>query len=72
MDFDFIRVLNIFKEVRTGQGLTDYKVIIYSLEPLRMSKPMVYKDISDCFNCKVQAFDIDFDKKMIYIRSEVI
>ena len=71
MTFDTVRLLLILIGVATDCDIDDYTVYIYSLEPLR-SKTMVYKDIPDCFNCKVYAFDIDLDKKIIFIRSEVV
>lgn len=72
MTFETIRLILIMMEIGVEVGFDDYKVVIYSLEPLHMSKTMVYGDIPDCFNCKVHAFDIDFDKKIIFIKSEVI
>ena len=72
MTFEIIRLILIMMEIGVESNFDDYKVVIYSLEPLHFSKTMVYGDISDCFNCKVHAFDIDLDKKIIYIRSEVI
>ena len=71
MTFETIRLILIFVGVATESDIDDYNVIIYSLEPLQMSKTMVYKDIPDYFNCKVHAFDIDLDKKIVFIRSEV-
>jgi len=72
MDFDTVRILLLSLEVNIESDLDDYKVVIYSLDTLRISKPMAYKDIPDCFNCKVHAFDIDLDKQIIFIRSEVV
>lgn len=71
MTFEIIRLILIMMEIGIESDFNDYKVIIYSLEPLCM-KTMVYGDIPDCFNCVVHAFDIDLDKKLIFIRSEVI
>lgn len=71
MTFETIRLILIFVEMATESDMDDYKVLIYSLEPLHISKTMVYKNIPDCFNCKVHAFDIDLDKKIIFIKSEV-
>lgn len=72
MTFETIRLLLILIGVETDSNIYDYKVLIYTLEPLHISKTMVYKDIPDRFNCKVHAFDIDVDKKIIFIRSEVV
>jgi hypothetical protein len=72
MTFETIRLLLILIGVATESDIDDYKVFIYSLDPLDISKTMIYKDIPDCFNCKVHAFDIDLDKKIMFIKSEVI
>lgn len=72
MTFEIIRLILIMMEIGVESNFDDYKVVIYSLEPLHISKTMVYGDIPDCFNCKVHAFDIDLDKKIIFIRSEVV
>lgn len=72
MTFETIRLILIFVEMAMETDIDDYKVLIYSLEPLHISKTMVYKDIPECFNCKVHAFDIDVDKKIIFIKSEVV
>lgn len=72
MTFETIRLILIMMEIGVESNFDDYKVVIYSLEPLHISKTMVYGDIPDCFNCKVHAFDIDLDKKIIFIRSEVV
>ena len=72
MTFETIKLILIMIEMATESNIDDYKVIIYSLEPLHISKTMVYGNIPDCFNCKVHAFDIDIDKKIVFIRSEVI
>ena len=72
MTFETIRLLLILIGVATESDIDDYKVLIYSLEPLRISKTMVYKNMPDYFNCKVHAFDIDLDKKIIFIKSEVV
>lgn len=71
MTFETIKLILIMIEMVTESDIDDYKVVIYSLEPLHMSKTMVYGNIPDCFNCKVHAFDIDIDKKIVFIRSEV-
>lgn len=71
MTFETIRLILIFLEMTTESDIDDYKVLIYSLDPLDISKTMIYKNIPDCFNCKVHAFDIDLDKKILFIRSEV-
>lgn len=71
MTFETIKLILIMIEMATECDIDDYKVVIYSLEPLHMSKTMVYGNIPDCFNCKVHAFDIDIDKKIVFIRSEV-
>lgn len=71
MTFETIRLILIMMEIGVESNFDDYKVVIYSLEPLYMSKTMVYGNIPDCFNCKVHAFDIDLDKKMIFIRSDI-
>ena len=71
MTFETIKLILIMIEMVTESDIDDYKVIIYSLEPLHISKTMVYGNIPDCFNCKVHAFDIDIDKKIVFIRSEV-
>lgn len=71
MTFEFIRIVLILTEVATDDNIDDYKVVIYSTDPLTMSKAIKYGKIPDCFNCKVHAFDIDIDKKIIFIRSEV-
>ena len=72
MTFETIRILLRLIGVITESDIDDYKVIIYSTDPLRMDKTMVYGDIPDCFNCKIHAFDIDLDKKILFIRSEVV
>lgn len=72
MTFETIRLILIMIEMATESDIDDYKVVIYSIEPLTMSKVMVYGEIPNCFNCKVQAFDIDIDKKIVFIRSEVV
>ena len=72
MTFEIIRLILIMMEIDVESNFDDYKVVIYSLEPLHISKTMVYGDIPDWFNCKVHAFDIDLDKKIIFIRSEVV
>lgn len=72
MTFETIRLIVSVLIIANECDLYDYKVIIYSTGPLRISKPMLYKDIPDCFNCKVHAFDFDLDKKIIFIRSEVV
>ena len=72
MTFETIRVIISVLIIANECDLYDYKVIIYSLEPLRIAEPIAYKDIPDCFNCKVHAFDFDLDKKIIFIRSEVV
>lgn len=72
MTFEIIRLILIMMEIGLESNFDDYKVVIYSLEPLHISKTMVYGEIPDCFNCKVHAFDIDLDRKFIYIRSEVV
>ena len=72
MTFEIIRLILIMMEIGLESNFDDYKVVIYSLEPLHISKTMVYGEIPDCFNCKVHAFDIDLDKKIIFIRSEVV
>ena len=72
MTFETIRLLLILISVATESDIDDYKVIIYSLEPLHVSKTMVYKNIPDCFNCIVHGFEIDLDNKIILIRSEVV
>ena len=71
MTFETIKLILIMIEMVTESDIDDYKVVIYSLEPLHMSKTMVYGNIPDCFNCKVHAFDIDIDKKIVFIRIEV-
>ena len=71
MTFETIRLLLILTGVAADIEIDDFKVIIYSLEPLDISKTMVYGEIPDCFNCEVHAFDIDLDRKIIFIRSEV-
>lgn len=72
MTFETIRLLLILIGVAIESDIDDYKVLIYSIDPLHICKTMVYGDIPDCFNCKVHAFDIDLDKKIIFIRSEVV
>ena len=72
MTFEIIRLILIMMEIGLESNFDDYKVVFYSLEPLHISKSMVYGEIPDCFNCKVHAFDIDLDKKIIFIRSEVV
>ena len=72
MTFEIIRLILIMMEIGEESGFDDYKVVIYSLDPLHISKTMIYGEISDCFNCKVHAFDIDLDRKIIFIRSEVV
>ena len=72
MTFEIIRLILIMMEIGLESNFDDNKVVIYSLEPLHISKTMVYGEIPDCFNCKVHAFDIDLDKKIIFIRSEVV
>lgn len=72
MSFNDVRCIIEYVEALSRSDLIDYIVVIYSIEPLYISKTMVYGDIPDCFNCKVHAFDIDLDKKIIYIRSEVV
>ena len=71
MTFETIKLILIMIEMVTESDIDDYKVVIYSLDPLHISKTMVYGNIPDCFNCKVHAFDIDIDKKIVFIRSEV-
>lgn len=71
MTFETIRLMLLVMEIGVESDLDDYKVLIYSVEPLHISKIMVYGEIPDCFNCNVHAFDIDLDKKIIFIRSEV-
>lgn len=72
MTFDTIRLLLIMIEMATESDIDDYRVVIYSTDPLHISKTMIYGEISDCFNCKVHAFDFDLDRKIIFIRSEVV
>lgn len=72
MTFEILRILLILIEIATESDLDDYKVVIYSTVPRIRSKVMVYGDIPDCFNCKIHAFDIDIDKKIVYIKSEVV
>lgn len=71
MTFEIIRLILIMMEIGVESTFDDYKVVIYSLEPLHISETMVYGNIPECFNCKVHAFDIDLDKKIIFIRSEL-
>lgn len=70
MTFETIRLILIFVEVATETDISDYKVLFYSIEPLFMGKAFIYKDIPDCFNCNVHGFDIDLDKKIIFIKSK--
>ena len=75
MDFDLVRIIDLFNSVRTEQDLSDYEVIFYSEDyqhNIDVSKPMKYAEIPNCFNCKVHEFDIDFDIKKIWIKSEVL
>lgn len=72
MTFETIRLLLILIGVATESDIDDYKVRFYSLDPLDISKTMVYGEIPDCFNCIVHAFDIDLDRKIIIIKSEVV
>lgn len=72
MDFDTVRILLMSLEPNIESDINDYKVLIYSTDPLYMGKTMIYGNIPDCFNCKVHAFDIDLDKQIIFIRSEVV
>ena len=75
MDFDLVRTINIYTLATTGCSLSDYEVIFYSEDyqhNIDVSKPMKYVEIPNCFNCKVHEFDIDFDSKKIWIKSEVV
>ena len=72
MTFQTIRLILIMIEMTIESDIDDYNIIFYSLEPWHISKTMVYKNIPDSFNCEVHEFDIDLDKKMIFIRSEVV
>ena len=71
MTFEMIRIILMVIEVDMESGIDDFKVIMFSSDPLYMSKAMLYKDIPECFNCKVHGFDIDLDNKIIFIKSEL-
>lgn len=71
MTFETIRLILIMMEIGTECDFDDYRCIFYSYKPDVM-KAITYRDIPDCFNCKVKAFEIDLDAKIMKIRSEVV
>lgn len=71
MTFEIIRLILIMMEIGTESDFDDYRCIFYSFKPDVM-KAITYRDIPDCFNCKVKAFEIDLDAKIMYIKSEVV
>lgn len=71
MHFNDFRLIIEYAGILLRRDLSDCKIIIYSVNPLHINT-MIYGEIPDCFNCKVHAFDIDLDKKIIFIRSEVV
>ena len=72
MTFETIRLILIFVEMATEIDISDYRCIFYSFNPDNIFKAVEYRDIPDCFNCKVKAFEIDLDAKIMYIKSEVV
>ena len=80
MTFDTIRLILILIKINTEINIYDFKVIIYPdrsqliLKDIDsyMATEILYKDIPDCFNCRVLLFDIDLDQKIILIKSEVL
>ena len=71
MSFNDFRLIIEYVGILLRSDLSDCKVNIYSVNPLYINT-MIYREIPDCFNCKVHGFDIDFDKKIIFIKSEVV
>lgn len=72
MSFNDFRLIIEYVGILLRSDLSDYKVIIYSGHPFAKNKTVLYKDIPDCINCKIHAFDIDLDNKIIFIKSEVV
>lgn len=72
MTFETIRLILIMMEIGEESGFDDYRVIFYSFNPDHIFNALTYSEIPECFNCKVKAFEIDFDAKIMYIKSEVV
>lgn len=58
MTFDTIRLLLIMIEMAIESDIDDYRVIFYSFKPDVLYKVITYRDIPDCFNCKVRALNL--------------
>ena len=72
MTFEIIRLGLIMMEIGIESDFDDYRCIFYSFKPDVFYKTITYRDIPSCFNCKVKAFEIDLDAKLMYIKSEVV
>ena len=71
MTFETIRLILIFVVSATERDISDYRCIFYTMNPDIIFKKVLYREIPDCFNCKVKAFEIDLDTEIMYIKSEV-
>ena len=72
MTFHVIRLIAIFVELALESDISDFVIIIYDADGIEDIKMMKWKEIPDCFNCKVNSFNFDFESKRIYIKSEVV
>lgn len=73
MTFEIVRLFAILTEIALESSISDFDVIIYAND-IKNHDTLIKKwnKIPDCFNCKVLNYSFDFEKKRIYIKSEVV
>lgn len=73
MTFDTVRAMLEVINISTNIDIYKYRIVIFTtVNPLEMASIIYYRDVPQCFNCKVYGFNIDLVHKAIFVKIKEI